>query len=360
MVIYGANSSGKSNLLKALSAMTGIIINSAKLNSTDKINVTPFLLNTETEKQPSYFEIIFLTEDIRYRYGFEVSSEKVYYEWLYKKGVKGKEQLLFVRKGNKIELGKTFEEGKNLEDKTRDNALFLAICDQFNGKKSHVVMHSINAILNISENDINDSRELTKVFLRNDPTIMNLDKFIATLDLGFDRIALSENKEDIMTYHPKYNTAKERIDEVAFSSLECESSGTNKVLDLAIPILLGLNTKVVFPIDELDARLHPLLTKQIVKMFNDPDTNTGNGQLIFATHDTNLLSYAGLRRDQIYFTEKNKYEETSLYSLAEFREPDGTKVRNDRNYEKDYIDGRYGAIPFIGDFSKLMTNGTGN
>jgi hypothetical protein len=73
-----------------------------------------------------------------------------------------------------------------------------------------------------------------------------------------------------------------------------------------------------------------------------------------------LLNYAGLRRDQIYFTEKNEYEETDLYSLAEFREPGGTKVRNDRNYEKDYIEGRYGAIPFIGDFSKIMTNGTGN
>jgi AAA15 family ATPase/GTPase len=217
----------------------------------------------------------------------------------------------------------------------------------------------MDKILNISGIDHKQSRYFTTFLLDNDGLTSDLKKFITTLDLGFNRIALSEN-EEIMTYHPKYNTARKRTAEVAFNSLECESSGTNKVLDLAVYILMGLKHEHVIIIDELDAKLHPLLTKQIVKMFNDPAINTNNGQLIFASHDTNLLSYAGLRRDQIYFTEKNEYEETDLYSLAEFREPGGTKVRNDRNYEKDYIEGRYGAIPFIGDFSKLMTNGEDN
>jgi AAA15 family ATPase/GTPase len=358
-VIYGANSSGKSNLLKALDAMTDIVKTSAKLNSTDKINVTPFLLSTKTEKQPSHFEIVFLIDGIRYRYGFEAGSEKVHHEWLYEKGEKGKEQLLFVREDNEIVLGKTFEEGKALKEKTRANALFLAICDQFNGKTSQKIMNSIDGVLSVSGIDHTQRRVITKAFLGKDSLKSDLEKVITTLDLGFCRLALSDKKE-IMTYHPKYNTAKERMADVAFNSLECESSGTNKVLDMAPYILVGLKYGRMIIIDELDAKLHPLLTKQIVKMFHNPAVNIGNGQLIFASHDTNLLSYAGLRRDQIYFTEKNEYEETDLYSLAEFREQGGTKVRNDRNYEKDYIDGRYGAIPFIGDFSKLMTHGADN
>jgi AAA15 family ATPase/GTPase len=231
-VIYGANSSGKSNLLKALNTMTDIVINSAKLNSTDKIDVTPFLLNTETEKQPSYFEIILLIDDVRYRYGFEVSSEKVYHEWLYEKGTKGKEQLLFVREDDKIVLGKTFEEGKALKEKTRENALFLAICDQFNGEKSRKILRKIGVILNISGINHTQSRELTKLFLAEDRLKPYIEKFITTLDLGFDQFTLSEDTKEIITWHPKYNAAKERIFRTMFNSLICESSGTNKVFDL--------------------------------------------------------------------------------------------------------------------------------
>jgi hypothetical protein len=122
-----------------------------------------------------------------------------------------------------------------------------------------------------------------------------------------------------------------------------------------ITFCLRLGKVVV--IDELDAKLHPLLTMAIVKLFNSPETNPKNAQLIFATHDTNLLNYGCFRRDQIYFTEKDRFEATDLYSLAEYKEPDGKKVRKDRSFEKDYIEGRYGAIPFVGDFSKLITDG---
>jgi len=100
-------------------------------------------------------------------------------------------------------------------------------------------------------------------------------------------------------------------------------------------------------IDELDARLHPIITRQIIKLFNDKNYNTNNAQLIFATHDTNLLDNKFFRRDQIWFTEKNMFGETALYSLV------GFKIRNDASFEKDYIAGKYGAIPFIGDFTRM-------
>jgi hypothetical protein len=107
-------------------------------------------------------------------------------------------------------------------------------------------------------------------------------------------------------------------------------------------------------IDELDAKLHPLITKAIVNLFNSSNTNPKNAQLIFATHDTNLLQYANLRRDQIWFVEKNQETATDLYSLAEFKLPDGKKVRNDADVEKNYIRGRYGAVPFLGDLNNLI------
>ncbi len=126
-----------------------------------------------------------------------------------------------------------------------------------------------------------------------------------------------------------------------------ESEGTKKIIDLSGPVYDTLLAGKILIIDELDAKLHPLLTIQLIKLFHDPELNQKNAQLFFATHDTNLLSSDLFRRDQIWFTEKDETEQTYLYSLNDFKLPDGSKVRNDGNYERNYIKGRYGAIPFI-------------
>jgi len=126
-----------------------------------------------------------------------------------------------------------------------------------------------------------------------------------------------------------------------------ESEGTKKIIDLAGPVFDTLIAGKILMVDELDAKLHPLLTREIVSLFNNSGTNPNHAQLLFATHDTNLLSADLFRRDQIWFTEKDEFEQTDLYNLVEFKLPDGTKVRNDSNLEKNYIRGRYGAIPFI-------------
>ncbi|MFI4963502.1 MAG: ATP/GTP-binding protein, partial [Legionellales bacterium] len=136
-----------------------------------------------------------------------------------------------------------------------------------------------------------------------------------------------------------------------------ESTGTNKLFNCSAIILTALTLGNTLSLDELDASLHPLMTLAITKLFNSNENNPKNAQLIFTTHDTNLLSKGGFRRDQIYFIEKDNYEASHLYSLAEFKEPGGKKVRKDRSFEEDYIQGRYGAIPFIGDFSKLLSDG---
>jgi len=137
------------------------------------------------------------------------------------------------------------------------------------------------------------------------------------------------------------------VDFVFLDKAKNESEGTNKIIDLSGPIFDTLKLGKLLIIDELDAKLHPLITMRIVEIFHNPESNPNNAQLIFATHDTNLLGETLFRRDQIWFTEKDEQEQTDLYSLYDFNLPDGSKVRNDSNLEKNYIRGRYGAIPFI-------------
>jgi len=134
---------------------------------------------------------------------------------------------------------------------------------------------------------------------------------------------------------------------------EKESSVTNKLFDLAGYILFALEFEIVLIIDELDSKLHQILTQEIIKLFNNPETNPKNAQLIFTTHDTNLLGADLFRRDQIWFTEKDDFEATDMYSLLEFEDEDDNTIRKDRSFEKDYIRGRYGAIPYISNFQEV-------
>ena len=155
------------------------------------------------------------------------------------------------------------------------------------------------------------------------------------------------------TIHDIYDATGKKVGKREFDLDSQESSGTNKVFDLLGPVFDTLMSGRVLVIDELNAKLHPLLTRALVALFNSKENNPNNAQLIFSTHDTNLLYYGNFRRDQIYFVEKNRQEATDLYSLVEYKEDGGT-VRKDRSFEKDYILGKYGAIPYLGDFSQLF------
>jgi AAA15 family ATPase/GTPase len=155
--------------------------------------------------------------------------------------------------------------------------------------------------------------------------------------------------------HKKFDKNNKKIGEVEFDMRSQESAGTNKMFNISGPIFDVLQDGGVLVVDELDSSLHPLMTLAITRLFNSDKDNSKNAQLIFSTHDTNLFSYGKYRRDQIYFVEKDKYGASDLYSLVEYREEDGTKVRKDRSFENDYIEGRYGAIPYIGEISKIIT-----
>lgn len=383
-VLYGANSSGKSNLIKAMSIMKRIIMTSVEKTSASQFEITPFLLNTSTQKKPSYFELVFLIDNIRYRYGFEIDNKSIFGEWLFR-FENNEETPLFIRDENGIGITDLFEEGAGLESKTRDNALFLSVVDQFNGEIAGTIIAWLTQWRTISGLSHDNYRGVTFSLLDKKKSKEKLLNFFKDLDLGFDQLSFKKEKfqksllpenlpaeliDDIIsdmegktiarinTVHKMFDDDGNRVGSKDFDLRKQESSGTNKVIDISGPIFDTLLTGGVLVIDELDAKLHPLMTAAITNLFNSPEYNTYNAQLIFATHDTNLLSYGRFRRDQIYFLEKDKYEASDLYSLIEYKE-EGTsaKVRKDRSFEKDYINGRYGAIPFIGNFEELLSNG---
>ena len=346
-VIYGANSSGKSNFLKAIGKFGEIVNYSSKMSSTDKLNITPFLLNQKSTQEPSFFEIEILIDNQTYTYGFTADNLKVYEEWLYiKEGKAKKEKCLFVRTEEGIGIADEYNEGKGLEEKVRDNGLFLS------------TIHKIDCIWVISGIDHESWSVFTNDMCNNkNPELsfqQEIQDFLKSMNVGFNRFELPEDEKlakevKAYTIHNLYNEQEEVIGETRFSMKEHESSGTNKLFDLAALVIGQLALGGLLVIDELDSKLHPLLTQHIIKLFNNPKTNPKGAQLIFATHDTNLLNVKTFRRDQIWFTEKDHSEATDLYSLAEFREPEGNKIRKDRSFEKDYINGRYGAIPYIKD-----------
>ncbi len=385
--IYGANASGKSNLAVALCFMQWFVLNSSKETQVaEVIDVEAFRLSTETVGEPSFFEIVFLLDGKRYRYGFEVDTQQVVSEWLFYVP-KTRETKLFVRELDRFELSKRFKEGQGITDKTRNNALFLSVVAQFNGEIAKKILLWFSRTLNvISGLDDKTYRSYTVGYFDNKQYSADIIQFINKLDLGIDNIQiektpitevsltkvlgeLSRRKSllrspeitletelpsqetsitAVKTVHRKYDTEGKQISLEVFDLDKQESEGTKKLFAFAGPILDTLRNGKVLVIDELDARLHPLITKAIIALFNSNETNPQNAQLIFMTHDTNLLNNKIFRRDQIWFTEKNKQGATDLYSLVEY------KVRNDASFESDYIRGRYGAIPFIGDFRRLI------
>lgn len=380
-VVYGANASGKSNLIMAMSTMRRLVLQSFGQSSTDELDITPFLLSADTENAPSLFEVVFVIDNIHYRYGFEVDDHKVHFEWLFETQ-KRVEKPLFIRELDGIEvMTKAFPEGRDLEKRTRDNALFLAVVDQFNGKTAKKIMQWFNNLITVSGLSHEGYKGVTFRMLDDKSTQRILLDFYKRLDLGFDDIAVSKKlfdpKElpgdmpealvkqlvtdlegafriDIKTIHQKYDTKNKAIGTVEFDMRSQESAGTNKLFNISGPVFDVLNKGGALVVDELDSSLHPLLTLAITKLFHSRKFNPNNAQLIFTTHDTNLLYYGKYRRDQIYFVEKDKYGASAVYSLVEYKEA-GKTVRKDRSFEKDYIEGRYGAIPFIDNPSKLTS-----
>ena len=379
-ILYGANASGKSNFLRAMAFMSRFVLNKYKIiQSTDKLPHEPFRLSTETEDASSSFEIVFFIDDIKYRYGFEIDNESVYSEWLYA-DEKGKEAKLFYRdleekeyvNPNKFVEGYSFFNKKDEKINVSANQLFIWKCDQENGEISKAILNWFNRFNMIDGMDHNGYINFTMKKMDNEDFKEKIIDLVKTADIGIDDIQVEEEdvplevieklqlpeflKDEMIkeggfksitlnTLHQKFDSNGNVVDNVIFELEKEESKGTRKFFAMSAPILDTLKNGKVLIIDELDASLHPILTQHLIKLFHDENINRNNAQLIFATHDTNLLKKTIFRRDQIWLSEKDKYGSTDLYSLAQFK-----NVRKNEDFEKQYIHGKYGAIPYLGKF----------
>lgn len=370
--IYGANASGKSNLVRALMFMRSLVRDSSKESQSDEpIDTVPFRLSVGAADQPSYFEVVFLIDSITYRYGFEVTQSEIVSEWLFYAPFK-KETYLFIREGNEIQVGRAFKGASGLKSRTRVNALFLSVAAQFNAPIAIKVMEWFRRLGVISGlSDTGYRGYSVKAFAEGRLT-EKISDLIKNLDIGIKDIQVNKiDREELVlpkdmpeelknlvlkglpdevfhltTTHATFNQDGSQGGDEVFDMDE-ESEGTQKLFSLAGPILDTLTNGKILVVDEMEARLHTLITRALVGLFNNGQTNPQNAQLIFATHDTNLLAKDLFRRDQIWFVEKDRRGASQLYSLVEL------KVRNDASFEKEYLQGRYGAIPMLGSLREL-------
>ena len=361
-VIYGANASGKSKFIEALMFMKHFAITSSKESQKGaKIPVEPFKLSAESENEPSEFEVIFTYKKVMYRYGFEVDKNRVVSEWFFHKP-KTKEVELFYRELQNFKIHpRSFQKGAIgvKEGLVRDNALLLSLAAQLNDSTAINVIDwfsELNVISGLKENEFSEN-SITKVKTENGKNrILDFLKKadLGIVDLDFLEINSGQFKENpfsvILTKRNKFDRMI-KIGQSSFFLNMDESEGTKKYFYLLGPVIDAIEKGSAIVIDQLDSKLHPNLVEKIVLLFNRKELNPKNAQLIFNTHDTNLLSSGLFRKDQVWFTEKDKFGEARLYSLADFK---SDEVRKNEAFEDNYIRGKYGAVPFLGFFDNLI------
>lgn len=366
--IYGHNSFGKSNLFKGFSKMLQIIRKCSNTNY--ELSVDNFKLNDFNENEPTKFEVTFFIKEITYRYGFEILNGLINREWLFRKNIR--ESRIFERLNScnsSITVSSTYKTLEKYKKFTRDNELFLSsmeknnitdeikeICDflrkkihiisgerletvitsemilQKNIEKSQILKALKSADLGIhnfdvkeEEQKIEDLPEVIKILLKN-----NIEK-----DLNDKKIYSTREEFE----HSIFSKENKKIGNRAFDIDDFESEGTKKLYSIIGPILDTINKGDILFIDELDSKLHHLIVKYVIDLFNNDTINKKNAQLIFTTHDFYLLKEDIFRKDQIYFIDKNKYGVSSLYSLGDFK-----NIENKTNTIAHYLLGHFGAI----------------
>ena len=359
--IYGANASGKTNVLQAFDYMKKRILvsdDSKKNSPIDEENIYSFMINND----PIALEVEILAKNNKiYKYGFEVLKDTIISEWLFEKRV-NKFYAIFERENNNVSMKPNkISDLVNIDERT----LFLNIyskIDRNNEDFSNVYDWFVNSTyLDLGnpnfERFINNRVSLK--ILSDENYKKELLKFIKTFDSGIEGIrttpdsieAVKSNNGiiDIEVLHRGENG------ELKALPFYLESNGTRKMFHLFDFFMDALKNGMVLFVDELDAKLHPLLTRYIINLFHNSQTNIGNGQLIYSTHDTVNLNKETFRRDEIWFAEKDKDGISEIYALSDYILEDdknaGKKVRNDATYNKDYLTGRYGAIPVLEEFN---------
>jgi AAA15 family ATPase/GTPase len=380
--IYGANASGKSNLIKAIDTMKDLVKDSAGFEPERELAVTPFLLNGKSAKKPSVFEVVFLNDGVKYQYGFAATRKHFQKEWLiaYPKGIGQTwyERTLSDKESNYDWKYSTYLKGdkKKLAEKTRDNALFLSVGAQWNNEqltnvykwfkdslriappRESFIPVTAKMLLDVEKAKGEARKELYESIIESmqdaDLGIKGVNIIKRSVDkdkLKFPDDMPNEVREEILKRlsRPKVEMVHRNMEtgKDVLLPLEEESDGTQRFFQLLGPFFQTVALGYTVFIDELEAHLHPLLTREIIRFIQNPEYNKNGAQLIFATHDVTLLDPELFRRDQIWFTEKEKNGGTKLYSMSDYKE---RRPRKGEAMQKGYLAGRYGAIPIIESF----------
>jgi AAA15 family ATPase/GTPase len=384
-VIYGPNAAGKSNLLRALQTLQQLVqLSAGAFQEGQALPVRPFLFAAASDTEATEFEIVFVAEDrVRYQYGCILNAERVFKEWLIAYP-QGRAQRWFEREweseqktGTRWWFGPNFKgdraERKVWQDFTRANALFLSTAIQLNNAQLKPVFNWLTQKLIVLGPQVQFNPFLSLELLRGGAGLEKLMGFMCAADVGIDRLELHEEEvapavpgpvpPGAMRLHVELppgvgiaQASNKRVQVLAWHNrdgsteqvpldLVEESDGTQKLFEFAGGWLRALESGAALFVDELDRSLHPHITRFLVERFHSQH-NDRNAQLVFTTHDTTLLDSDLMRRDQVWFVEKDSQRASHLYSLLDY------SPRKDEALERGYLKGRYGAIPFVGNWDR--------
>lgn len=364
-VIYGPNASGKSTLLRAMDYMRAVVAESATVIQLGQTyNVQPFRLDAAWADQPTTFEISFMLNGVRHQYGFTMTAQRIMAEWLLVYRAT-KPQQWFSRSFDAETQTSNYEFSTHLtgprklwQETTRPNALFLSTAAQLNSELLGPVFRWLVEQPVFFGAGATPLPDFTTALLQTDAGKLAVRDFLASADISISEVqsvprrgmhqkihfgpegtkVTQEEREMIM---PRFVHKTERGS--ASFELHEESEGTQRLYALAAPVLDVLQHGRLLIVDELDSSLHTLLVRRLVRLFQQPESNPLGAQLLFTTHDTSLLDRTLFRRDQIWFTEKDRDQATRVYPLSDF------SPRETEAWEKGYLIGRYGAVPFFDD-----------
>ena len=350
-VIYGPNGGGKSNVLEALHTLDAKILRPLCATcdkecdyKARKIPVEPFAFSEGMKKQSTEFELFFRTKIAEYRYILHVKQDIVIYESLDRiKLDTGRRSALFVRKENEVELKGVFGKIKISEEISENLPLLSYLGITY--KKNEI----ISDVLGWFEDSIdflnyrNPRQELRTAIAKTDEVKKLVLDMIREMDLDIEDFRIEEKEENRIEVYTKH-TVNGYSTELTLSE---ESSGTRKLFGLLPFIARSLVVGTTLVIDELDAKIHPVLLRYIIMLFNNMEVNKSGAQLIFTSHDLSTMNNDIFRRDEIWFVAKGKEQNSKLYSLVEFKNPKGESVRMDAKYDKQYLEGKYGADPYL-------------
>lgn len=369
-LMYGANGSGKTNFINALSFMKAVVTSELDVQTKIISSINYFLFNKSSKEKPIKFSISFIINDVLYDYGFSILNNKIIDEYLDKKVQRTTN--VFRRSGSGFETiklnTKDFKNVEHVIQNTREDVLFLSWANFCNNEMAMKIYKWFDDIQIFDADNTNQLLSVTVDYMEHNDDAkdkiiglmqnvgINIEDFeLEVTDSEFNEFLMSALKKSFkeklkgtfkarnVDLKIKQKVYDEDWNDYIMSdfSFELESAGTRKLFEIAGPIISAINNGSVVLIDEIDARLHPALVRHLVMMFNSISQNPKNAQLICNTHDVTLLD-EDIRRDQICFLEKNEYGVSDLYCLCDF-----TGVRKDSKILKQYLLGAYGALPNI-------------